>query len=265
MGKSRGVLPRWLRGRAGLLARSLEGTEWGPFLDYVSPAFLEVMPLRRLVGQAREIAANAANRRGFDALREGTERALAARGLPVRIEPAVEGALPEGLGEDLRRRLGERALEIYFGQLYAGEAAILDLRAGRLRPAPEPGGAPRWRPRPFWVRWEPAFLEALRELYAGFYRGEEARFRAALAELRLDPAEDLLRRQFGEGEQRAVRFDARVFHSTFHEAFLRCRDARRALPANVLPLGLYLACLYDGLEALDVPLDVRGAFERAAG
>ncbi len=45
---------------------------------------------------------------------------------------------------------------------------------------------------------------------------------------------------------------------------MRCRDERVSLHRNFLALGLYLACLYDGLEGRG-PLDVRDAFERATG
>ena len=70
---------------------------------------------------------------------------------------------------------------------------------------------------------------------------------------------------FGEDDQRAVRFRSTVFHSTFHQAFVSCRDAGVSLHRNFLALGIYLACLYDLLEALDLEFDVRDAFERGVG
>ncbi len=59
-----------------------------------------------------------------------------------------------------------------------------------------------------------------------------------------------------------MRFEAKHFHATFHEVFVRCRDAGATLHRNFLALGLHLACLYDALESLAVTFDVREAWLR---
>ncbi|MDJ0848192.1 MAG: hypothetical protein QNK04_07440 [Myxococcota bacterium] len=251
------MLGKLLQGRRGMLVGAVRGTEWSQFLDYVTPSFFDVVGVRDLLSQGQEMAANLANGRGFRELQGAHTRTLAAREIPVRI-----GVSPGEAGSpDDPRALGQRILEVYFAQLFAGDTAILDLRAdGWAWPSGEE--APSWRPRALWVRWEPGFLDAVRDLYRGFYQEDDARFEEGLRALRLEPAGEVLRAHFGEGDQRAVRFESRVFHSSFHEVFLRCRDEGVSLHRNFLALGLYLACLYDGLEELG-PLDVRDAFERA--
>jgi hypothetical protein len=258
-----------VRAGVGLLLRWVRGTEWRWFLDFATPAFFDVMPLGALSGQVRGLVRAAADADGFRRARADVERALTARGIGVRIvaEDAADwraAADPVTADAETRRRLGQCALTSYFGQLFAGETSLLDLRAGRLRPGPD-GERALWAPRSAWVRWDPGFLAAVRDLYAGFYGDDEARFTAGLDALGLEAAGPVLRAHFGADDQRAVRFRTTDFRASFHEVFVRCRDAGTALPPGFVPLGIALACLYDGLEALDVELDVRGAFDRARG
>ncbi len=260
-----------MRAGVGLLLRWVRGTEWRWFLDFATPAFFDVMPLGALTNQVKGLVRAAADGKSFRRARTEIQRVLAEHGIEIRIvaddEDAWRAALagePDSLDADARRVLGRRALELYFGQLFAGETSLLDLRAGRLMPAPD-AGPPLWAPRSAWVRWDPEFLTAVRDLYAGFYRDDEARFDAGIEALGLAEAAPVLRDHFGAEDQRAVRFRTDEFRASFHEVFVRCRDAGQALHPGFVPLGIALACLYDGLEALDVPLDVRDAFERASG
>jgi hypothetical protein len=97
----------------------------------------------------------------------------------------------------------------------------------------------------------------------GAYRDDKSAFRAGLEALNLSHAEDVFVKHFGDG-QRAVRFEVKHFVSTFHQVFVRCRDAGTRLHADFLLLGLYLATLYDHLEQLGVAVDVVSAFEQAS-
>jgi hypothetical protein len=122
-----------------------------------------------------------------------------------------------------------------------------------------------------YVRWDPEFLAAVRDLYGGYYLGETARFDAAIDRLSLQPARDVFLSHFGGGDQREVRFERSTFVHTFHDAFIACRDAsaapggaaRAPLHGNFLALGLYLATLYEHLERLGLEFDVRAAYTEA--
>jgi hypothetical protein len=257
------MLGRLLPNSESMVLRTLRGTEWSQLGDYVSPSFFEVLPARALWAQLRELGGNARDGRGFAVAARAVETHLASLGSPVRIGGEGDGAAPglDALDEAGRRARGQRVLEVYFAQLVGAPATILDLRASRFE-----GRADdlHWRPRPLWLRWEPDFLEGLRDLYAGFYDGDDARFRAALAALGLSAAEDVFREHFGGDDQSAVRFEAATFQATFHEAFVRCRDEGTRLHRNFLALGIYLGCLYDHLEALGLAFDVRAAWQRAS-
>ena len=104
----------------------------------------------------------------------------------------------------------------------------------------------------------------MRRLYRGFYAGADEEFHAGLDALGLEPAADLFLRHFGEGDQTAVEFEMAQFTKSFHDVFVRCRDHGVRLHRNFVPLGVHLAALYEHLEPLRVPLDVRSAFLLAA-
>ena len=253
---------RWARSAEGLIRRTLGGAEWKQLADFVSPSFFDVMPARALLGQARELLGNASNKPGFRSLVAEIGPELESRGVGVELRAGGEAAGTDAhhdLDEAGRRARGQRVLEIYFGQLVASDAAVIDLRLDRFVGG---GDALAWHPGPYWIRWDADFLDGVRRIYEGFYGGDDAVFEAALADLHLEAAGDAFRHHFGDGDQREVRFDPKRFQSSFHDVFVRCRDAGASLHPNFLALGCYLAALYDHLGALGGSYDVRGAYER---
>jgi len=252
------------KGVRDLIRRAAKGSSWSHFVDYASPALFEVMPLRALLAQGKEFVANGSDARRYEKVRESVAASLNARGLEVELGPQdehAEGLSPRSLSEPLRRRTGHRILEIYFTQIFAGSDAILDLRSDSF--SASEGSTLHWRPKAFYVQWQADFLNGLRNLYAGFYRDDEARFDMGLRQLCLQDSGDALLSHLGSGDQRSVRFETSAFHTSFHDTFLACRDRGVALHRNFLALGIYLVSLYDVLESLGLEFDVRGAFERS--
>jgi len=248
-----------------MIGKLLRGTEWSQLRDLVSPTFFEVLPAGRLAGQVGELASNYGSRSGFKDARGTRADALAEAGLGVALDDdarALAKERPAG-ADPAREARGQRLLELYFHQIFHGQTTLLDLRPERA--ALDDDEVLRWAPAAMWITWKPDFIEPLRELYAGFYEDEDARFLAALDRLSIRPAEDTFRRQFGAGDQSAVSFDVAAFRDTFHEAFIRCRDAGAQLHPNFLALGIYLATLYLHLEELGGTFDVRTAFFRGRG
>ncbi len=254
------------KGVRDVIRRAAKGSSWSHFMDYASPALFEVMPLRALLAQGKEFVSNGSDARRYARVRDAIASSLHARGLEVDLGPQDDGAeslSPLSLSEPLRRETGHRILEIYFAQIFAGRDTILDLRADSF--STSEGSTLRWGPKAFYVQWQPDFLTGLRDLYAGFYLDEERRFESGLHQLGLQDSGDALLSHLGSGDQRSVRFETSAFHTSFHDTFLACRDRGVALHRNFLALGIYLVCLYDVLESLDLEFDVRGAFERACG
>ena len=250
-------------GARSAILRAAKGTTWSQFVDYASPALFEVMPIRRLFAQGREFIANSRDQERFGQTRAQIASALDSCDVRVMVSEPDDGPIAplSELAVETRRDVGHRVLEIYFAQLFAAPRAILDLRADAFR-CTEPAEL-TWSPRSLYVEWKPDFLARLRDVYTGFYLDDESRFERGLVGLGLEQSGDLLLTHLGSDDQRRVRFSTRAFHSSFHEMFLRCRDRGVSLHQNFLALGIYLVCLYDALEALDLEFDVRGAFERS--
>ncbi len=249
-----------------LLLRSLdgifEGDEWRPLLEFVSPTFFDVVPLRALLSQGRELVGNATDAPARARVEAEVGEALAARGLALRLSRGAKaGSSADAAATDTAAR-GQRVLELYFAQLYGAEACLLDLRQ---RSFVDGSDATLWSPGPYYLRWDPDFLDGVRTLYEGYYGADDAAFDAGLRTLGIADSKDLFQRHFGD-DPGSVRFDRAHFVSTFHDVFVRCRDRGVSLHRNFLPLGVYLATLHDHLGALGGgPFDVRSAFERATG
>lgn len=238
----------------GTLTSLVSGTEWSHFTDYLSPSFFDVVrgrELRRVLGT---LSGNYMRGRRFRDAKEARATYLADADVPVRLGDASSATLGD-------RRDGDALLELYFHQLYYGPTTILDLRHDRFV---REGDSMLWKPAALYIEWDSDFLSALRELYRGFYSGDDHMFEAALAELNLVPAKDIFLEHFGSGDQDAVAFDMKTFHDTFHRAFVACREQGSQLHGDFIALGLYLATLYEHLEAVGGEWDVRAAWRRAA-
>jgi hypothetical protein len=254
------------KGVRDAIRRAAKGSAWSHFMDYASPALFEVMPLRALLAQGKEFVSNGSDARRYAKVRENIASQMKARRLEVELGPQKNGAaglVTVDLSESLRRQTGDRILEIYFTQIFGGEETILDLRPDSF--SASEGAQLQWRPKAFYVQWQPDFLTGLRDLYAGFYLDDEARFEGGLRQLGLQDSGDALLNHLGSGDQRNVRFETSAFHTSFHDTFVACRDRGVALHRNFLALGIYLVCLYDVLEGLDLEFDVRAAFDRTCG
>lgn len=225
----------------------------GRLKDFVSPSFFDVLPARTLWTEGRRLLGSRRDRAGFDELVERLRPVVS--GEPVGIE--IVDSLPASGPEEPALR-GEAILRLYFAQIAHLDAVALDLRHANFASA---DGRLLWKPRPLFTTWTPAFTQGVRDLYAGFYFGDDALFHDAAGRLDLTPAVDLFIEQFGDGDQRSVTFEQEAFKASFHRVFVRCREAGNTLDPGFIGLGLMLGSLYEHLSTLGVPLDVRGAFE----
>jgi hypothetical protein len=108
--------------------------------------------------------------------------------------------------------------------------------------------------------FSPEFLSAMAELYEGFYGNEPKLMRAGLKQLGMDWAFDVFMDHFGEGDQTSVHFNMSHFVQTFHDIFMKCKEEKKNLKGEFVQLGVILGLMYESLERLGVPVDVRAAF-----
>lgn len=234
----------------------IKRTEWRPFVDLLSPSFFRVVPAGPLLAELRRLASLYRSAADFERATAHRSASLDRAGLPIRL---VAGAAPfTSVSPKDPQARGQRILELYFHQVFQDGLVLLDLRLERFSEEEE---ALTWHPSAVLADWTPAFREAIRALYRGFYLGDDVLFREGLAALGLAKAEDTVRSQFGEGQQRAVRFALSDFQQKFQDVFVRCQETGSRIDTGFLSLGLYLATLYEHLEALGEPFDARAAFD----
>lgn len=245
-----------------MLAHILRNTEWSQLSSLVSPAFFDVLPARKLYRRGRALLGT----RGSESYRSAlAARSESLRALPLAVVPTRDfgptvgpAARSDGLGFDVHGH-GERILTLYFHQLFSDGVTLLDLRGSAFRREP---AALAWSPAPWLASWDPTFLVALRSMYRGFYAEDDRAFRNGLTALGIASCEELFRKAFG-GDSDQQLFRTKDFVQTFHQVFVRCREQNIELHPDFLPLGIYLATLYDALDATSVAYPVRACFARA--
>ncbi len=238
-------------------------SEWSALLDLVPPGF-DLLSAKQIAHQALELLTNAANTRRYAAVLGTTQATLRAARIPILVEENRSGrrlVATADLKRTQRRWLGQVILQLYFAQLFQSDVAVIDLWPARL--GVDEAGDAIWNPRPVYIRWDRDFVAALRDVYAGFFLDDEARFEAGLSHLGLGSAGGLLLRHLGQGNQRGVRFSASHLQATLKEISELNLTRPGTLHQNFVAFGLYLASLHELLASLDCALDVRSAFMRS--
>ncbi len=231
----------------------VKNTQWAPMLDLLSPAFFDVVPARMLFGELRGLSTRYLSKSSYAEACELRSRSLQRAALPIDLVASLEKEAQPVL--DGAR--GEAVLALYFHQVLGEGPALLDLRRDAFARSGERWS---WKPEPAIAVWGADFRLACRDLYEGFYLDDAARFSEGARALGLGEAEAEIRAQFGD--TRVVTFSLADFQKKFHEVFQRCKQTRSKLHPGFLTLGLGLATLYEHLEQIAGPLDVRAVFER---
>jgi hypothetical protein len=239
------------------LFKNLKGTDWELLTDFVSPVFFEVVPTLGMAKVFGSILKDYASAKEFTNVKTAATVTLEARlknsGLKLVDKISAKPNI-RGLSLEERREFGSMVLKIYFGQLFADHKTILDLRSSAFN------GMTEWAPKPVFYGWTNDFKEGLQKLYTGFYKGDDATLKVGLQKLNLSHAESVIQGHFGQGSQDAVTFSLQHFKQSLHAVFMSCKNNKTKLHPDFFGLGVYLLCLYENLEGLDCPLDVRSAF-----
>ena len=237
--------------------------EWSTFLQLV-PAGLGLVKPRQAARQTLELVANTANTKRYISVLGSTRALLRDTRIPIVVDDrraALHLIRAGDLKRSQRRWLGQVSLQLYFSQLLLGDTAVIDLWPSRL--GIDSAGDAVWSPRPVYLKWDPRFLRPLRDLYAGFFLEDQARFDSGVNELGLGSAGGLLLRHLGGGNQRGVRFSSSQLQSMLREISAQPPGHGAGLHRNFAGFGLYVASLHALLESLDSKFDVRGAFIRS--
>lgn len=223
--------------------RALRGTDWEFLATFASPAFFEVVPTLGMARAFGRMVKDYADESAFSSALRKAKKSLPAASPDLSSSPAAQGAA---------------VLGTYFRQIMQNDVAVLDLRSGAFD---FKSGKVKWTPKPVFYQWDASFIAGIRQMYRGFYRGDDDAFVEGLEALDLAHAQDIFRTHFGAGDQRSVEFRLEHFRKSFQAIFESCKKNKTRLHPDFFALGAFLLCLYEHLEGLGVPLDVRGAFD----
>ena len=244
------------------LFKSLRGTDWEMLSDFVSPVFFEIVPTFGMASVFASIVKDYANKSQFARVKVEVNSALNAEAFclqsTIKIVDHLESPSKDiaALSDVEKKQHGELILQLYFAQLFHCSSTILDLRAAAF------GEESTWAPKPLYYNWSKNFRDGSCAIYKGFYQNNQSEFESGLKRLNLAHASDIFKSHFGEGGQDSVTFTLAHFKKSFHGIFVSCKEHRAKLHPEFFALGVYLVCLYEHLEALGVPLDVRSAFNK---
>ena len=238
-------------------------SEWRTLLEMV-PAGSDLLSLKQVAHQGVELLFNATNSARYRSVLSTAEARLRDNGVALLItehRDAPRLVEPEDLTRAQRRWIGQVALQLYFTQLFHSDSAVIDLWPSRL--GIDAAGDGIWNPRPIYLRWDPSFLSAVRDMYAGVFLGDDQRFGYGIEQLGLGSASELLRRHLGKDDQRCVHFRVSTLQSTLRDMSAARTNRDEAPHRNFIAFGLCLASLHALLESLGLAFDVRQAFMRA--
>jgi hypothetical protein len=225
-----------------------------------------MFPARDIARQTLDLISNGTDSTRFTSVLVRAQADLRDARIPVLVNhyrDQRQTIFPSDLKRPKRRWLGQLALELYFTQLFRSDSAILDLSPSRL--GVSGAGDAVWYPLPLYSQWDPDFLQAVRDMYAGFFLGDDQRFGCGIKQLGLGSAGGQVLAHLGEDDQRCVRFRVAKLRSTLHEISAARTNDDGAIHRNFIAFGVYMASLYELLEYLDLAFDVRSAFMRVHG
>ena len=239
-----------------MLTYLLKNSDWSNLLTFISPNLLRVISPLTLLELGAELNRNTNNHEEWKKICSEwksdihPDSIILAENLKLQSNPKY-----------LRTKdHGESVLQLFFFQLLAKETWLLDFRSSTFS---LDGSIIRWHPKPYYYSPTPRFILGLRQLYQGFYHQDESRFNVALKDLNLFPARDSIMAHFGEEDQSKVQFRLKTFQATFSQIFTDCSKTNTKIPKDFIALGLMLLSLYENLEQIDSPFDVRSAFLQA--
>lgn len=250
-----------------MLSQLLKKSDWAFLLDFVSPAFFKVIPPLELINNATSLAKRSQDRRLYqNSLATFSNRAAqmfpclrTIEGQMQRRGFEIESFTNSSTTLEARQNLANLIVELYFAQLYSKESFFLDVRLSRFAIEDEDI---LWSPAPLLGVFSNEFSESMCSLYEGYYNNKHDQMKSALKALNLDWAYDVFVHHFGEGDQTSVSFSMVHFVHTFHEIFMRCKAEKKSLHGEFVQLGVVLGLMYESLESIGLPVDVRSAFFR---
>ncbi len=232
-------------------------------LQLFSPALFKILPVRGTTQVILEIARDYRNPNKFKETIEEIVKALNAHPHSManpwqfcerkKIHPVEI----DSLTHEEKKVLGEKILELYFTQIFRSPTVLLDLSLNSM------GTHLQWSPLPIMVEWDVEFIRAIRNLYEGLFNQNPEKIDSALKDLKMFHAKEVMLEHFGQGDLSAVLFKMESLSKSLSEMIHAFKKQSSQVSTDFITLGIFLLGLYQTLDKINVPLNVRRAFLRS--
>lgn len=233
--------------------------DYRDLLDFISPAAFKVIEWKSAISDLSSLSSGAL-------FGSSEKEKLIENVQPLFPESVIIGS-GKGNDEFDPQFLGQRILEIYFGQFRSEKGLFLDLRLSNFSKDKEKY---HFTPSNLIYTFSENFRNGMLLTYDGFYLEDDSSLRKGMEMTGLLPKDadedlfketrDLLFAHFDTADEQPIRFDIAKFRSSFHDLFMHLKKHDLTLPADFLFLGFYLVTLYLALENLGEEYPVKDCY-----
>ncbi len=235
----------------------LPAAEWKRLRVYMRPGLFKVIPITSWFSQLNTLNKNQKNMTAAADVHQKLMNTWEHQHLLIKPKtPQMTSAVH--LSADEARTL----LHLFFHQFLTHDHIAIQHDLPVLF-RDENGRLSLTRPR-LWHRWDSTFIQAMREVYLGYYQFEDEQFFKGLKQLGLQRVSQEIGDVFGNPDMGVHTVTLEAFFDNFEDFFEACRRHGTRLHQDFLVLGLSLATVIKGLEESACPLDIRAVFLEAA-
>lgn len=157
---------------------------------------------------------------------------------------------------ELTKNDGKNILKLYFILIMKSDHVFLDFRKKHFAHESVKNSDARliWVPGNLWAKFDPHFLEGLRQVYRGYYGNDDALFELGLEGCGLikaswpreqkEEVKAVFLKHFSNGRTDEISFDLSILKNSFTEIFKTLLKNKITLDKNFLYLGVMLITLY---------------------
>lgn len=230
-------------------------------VKHVPTVLFEVVEWKLLASELPKLSRRLLHKEGFSELYAEQTKFLA----PLNIHLVTE--LSKQKIAENKQSLARNILALYFAQLLSPHGFFLDL--GPTHFEMKDNGL-HFAPSGLWTKFDQNFSKGLKDIYDGFYLGNEELFHKGLIESGLTsnkwPLSDrqklaeLFKSHFGASLTSEMTFDLETFKASFFKIADFMLEKKVTISTDFLYLGIGLITLYSSLENLGEKVNVKEVY-----
>lgn len=226
-------------------------------MKHVPTVLFEAVEWSTLASEVPKLSRRIMQKEGYSELFEKQKAYLA----PHDINLVT--SVPKEFNPENTKLAAERILSLYFAQLFSPHGLFLDLGPSHLEMNQD---NLNFNPSGLWTKFDPVFSLGMREIYDGFYLGDDKLFHSGLiksglsspswSETDKEELADLFKSHFGSSVKSEMSFDLETFKKSFFKVADFLLKKKVKISTDFLYLGISLVTMYSSLEKTGASVDV---------